>query len=79
MQLRTDEIRRRRIILGWSQAELARRAGINQSHYSKVEKGQGGTPTPRWVRAVADALDVEVSEIVTFRDQQENIVLREEQ
>ena len=34
-----DTIRERRIDLGWSQTELARRSGVTQADISKIENG----------------------------------------
>jgi DNA-binding XRE family transcriptional regulator len=36
------EIRMRRLELGWSQSELAKRACVDRAHLSRVERGRGG-------------------------------------
>jgi ribosome-binding protein aMBF1 (putative translation factor) len=50
-----DTIRERRLELGLSQAEVARRAGMTQPALSRLEGG-GGTPTIGVLDRLADAL-----------------------
>lgn len=52
--------------LGWSQAELARRAKIGQSTVNRLEAGQ--TRTPRLVYAVADVLQTTVDYLLGRTD-----------
>jgi repressor LexA len=52
-----QRVRRRRKELGWTQAELARRANINQGFLSGIEKGQRN-PSPQTLNALAVALNV---------------------
>ncbi|MCL2423514.1 MAG: helix-turn-helix domain-containing protein [Micrococcales bacterium] len=40
MQRPGDEIRSSRTALGWTQAELARRAGVSQADISRIEPGR---------------------------------------
>lgn len=52
-----QRVRRRRKELGWTQAELARRANINQGFLSGIEKGQRN-PSTQTLNALAVALNV---------------------
>jgi len=51
---------RRRTQLGWTQQQLADKAGICQSQISETETGTH-PPTLRTLRRLADALDLELS------------------
>jgi HTH-type transcriptional regulator/antitoxin HipB len=55
-----DDILRLRLERGWSQSELARRAGTKQANISRLEAGLGN-PTVRFIQRVARALDVELA------------------
>lgn len=57
-------VRQRREEKGWSQAELARAAGMTQSAVARFEAG-GTVPTLRILERLADALDSEL--LVQFR------------
>lgn len=49
---------------GWSQAELARAAGVHQTMISKVEAGQI-CPSTEVAQAIASALGVQVKDVFT--------------
>lgn len=57
MQLNGALIRRLRTDANLSTRDLAVQAGIDHGYLSRVERGQG-SPTQRWVSAVAAALGV---------------------
>jgi transcriptional regulator with XRE-family HTH domain len=52
-------IRTRRLELGLSQSQLARRAGMSQPVISRLEEG-GGVPTLRVLDRLAAALDADL-------------------
>lgn len=56
-----EEIIRLREAKGWDQSELARRAGIKQQTLSLIETGP--TKSSQFIGAIADALEVPVSQI----------------
>jgi len=58
-----DDLLRERLKRGWSQSELARRAGTKQSNISKLEAGLSN-PTYEFLKKVADALEVDL--IISF-------------
>ena len=59
-----ERIKERRISLGWSQQELAKRAGYSdKTAISKIEHG-GNTITLKQVRRVAKAMNIDPMEIV---------------
>ncbi len=60
MQIRLREIRERRML---SQGELAQRAGMTKATISRLETGIHG-PRYSTVRRLAEALNVELSELV---------------
>ena len=66
VSLPPNRVRLIRQALGISQAELARRVGVNASLFSRAERGEI-RPWPRLRRATADALGV--SEMVLFGDE----------
>jgi transcriptional regulator with XRE-family HTH domain len=55
-----DEVLRLRIEKGWSQAELAERAGTKQANISRLESGLSN-PSINFLRKVAKALDAAIS------------------
>lgn len=55
---------------GWTQAELARRAGTKQANISMVENGMGN-PTIRFLEKVAQALDANLVVQLERKDNQE--------
>lgn len=48
--------------LGLTQAQVAKKAGINANYYARVERGE---PSPRWtiIKKIAVALDVDLSSL----------------
>jgi transcriptional regulator with XRE-family HTH domain len=54
-----DNILRLRLERGWSQTELARRAGTKQANISKIESSLGN-PTLKFIKKLADTFDVEL-------------------
>jgi len=59
-----------RLDRGWSQAELARRAGTKQANISRIESAQAN-PTLKLLRKLADAFEVELA--VYFGAQPEDL------
>ncbi len=55
-----DDILRLRMEKGWSQAELAERAGTKQANISRLESGLSN-PSVNFLQKVAKALDTEIS------------------
>lgn len=49
-----------RLQLGWSQVELAGRAGVNRSAVTAVEDGRTRVPSDRVLEVLADGLDLSV-------------------
>lgn len=54
-----DDVLRLRLDKGWSQSELARRAGTRQTNISRLESGLAN-PTYRFLKKIADALGNEL-------------------
>lgn len=54
----------RRRSLGWSQPQLARKSGVQQSEISRIERGQGN-PTYETLTALAGAMGARVSLVST--------------
>jgi transcriptional regulator with XRE-family HTH domain len=55
-----DEVLRLRIEKGWSQTELAERAGTKQANISRLESGLGN-PSINFLQKIAKALDTNIS------------------
>lgn len=56
-------VRRERVHIGWSAAELARRAGISKASVSQLESG-AGNPSVETLWSLSDALGVPFSTLV---------------
>jgi transcriptional regulator with XRE-family HTH domain len=54
-----DDILAARLRRGWSQADLAERAGTKQANISRIESGLAN-PTLKFLQKLADALDIEL-------------------
>ena len=63
IKARTNDLVMARASKGWSQTELAKKAGVSSSIISRVEKGSN--TSAKAAKKIADALQVEVSEIFT--------------
>jgi len=48
---------------GWTQADLAARAGVERSYIALIERGYRRTPSRRVLRDIAQALRVTVDEL----------------
>ncbi len=71
--MRLAELRKRR---GWTQVELAERAGCEQPTVSRAEKGSEAV-TLRQLRQLADALGVTLADLfLDDRDAAENTLVR---
>ena len=57
-------IRELRLKRGWSQSELARRAGVKQSIISYIENGKTKNPRIDTLSAIATALGVPVGRLI---------------
>ena len=55
-------VKRQRLIRGWSQSELARRARVNQGTVSNIEAGKSNNPVT--MKRVADELDLKMEELL---------------
>jgi transcriptional regulator with XRE-family HTH domain len=62
MELNTQRLVDLRVKNGWSQAETARQAGINQSYYSALERGVR-KPSPDMAALLAGTLGVPLEEL----------------
>ncbi len=58
-----DYIKKKRIVKGWSQSELASRVDNNFQNISRLERGEI-TPTLFWCYKLADALEIELHELL---------------
>ncbi|WP_342564305.1 helix-turn-helix transcriptional regulator [Paenibacillus sp. FSL R7-0345] len=56
-----EKIRRLRKQLGWTQEELAYRAGIDTSYLGQIERGKRRSPTLGMIGKIADSLSVDSS------------------
>ena len=59
---KTHEIERARVIKGWSRSKLASLVGIHPSSYLRIIKGE--TRKPETINKIADALDLQMEELV---------------
>lgn len=55
-----------RLNAGWSQEQLAERAGVNPSTILRIERGHAHRPYPATRKRIADALGVAVDAIAEF-------------
>ena len=56
-------LRLRRQQLGWSSAELARRAGVDKGLLTKLDQRQIANPRIETIRALARALDIPLADL----------------
>ncbi|MGH3611762.1 MAG: helix-turn-helix domain-containing protein [Pseudonocardia sp.] len=69
------ELRRRRLAVGWSQAELANRVGYSREYVSRAERASKGLPSAELVRSVDAALGADGA-LVSLHDSAYRIRLR---
>jgi transcriptional regulator with XRE-family HTH domain len=62
-QVFAGNLRRERLARGWSQRELANKAGLTRTHVGSVERGEHST-TINVIEALAKALGVEPAELM---------------
>src|ERR1051326_115448 len=61
-----EYISTRRTALGLSQRQLAAKSGLNHSFITRLESGENVVRTPELLQWLADALSVDVSELLRF-------------
>jgi transcriptional regulator with XRE-family HTH domain len=71
-----DRVRQRRKKLGLTQEELAGRAGIDTSYVGQLERGLRH-PSLRVLACVAEALEMQVADLLREKPRQDSPVLRE--
>ena len=55
-----ERVRAARLARGWTQQQLARRAGLSQGGVSQIERGRRPTPHRRTLARLAEALDLDL-------------------
>ena len=63
-----ERIRTRRLALGWTQEELARRLGVRQNVISRLESGTVQSPSVTLIRRLARTLNVTADYLVGMYD-----------
>ena len=58
-----EKVRKRRLALGWTQVELAKRVGRRQTEITDLENGHHA-PTLKTVERIAEALGVEPKKLL---------------
>ncbi len=61
--LLAQRIIRERGRLGWSKADLARKAGLKPSYVTRIEKAQFDHPSLEKVQAIANALNIDLTSL----------------
>jgi len=56
-------VKKKRIEMGWSQADLAEKVGNNFQNISRVERGEI-SPTLFWCTLLADAFELTITEFI---------------
>lgn len=60
----SENVKKFRELLGWSQNELAKRSGVSQPYISELEDGKADNPSMKTLEKLANALGVYVSELL---------------
>ena len=60
-----NKVRERRRILGWSQEELARRAGVHRTYIGMIERAEKNI-TLENIEKIARALETPLNKLMTF-------------
>jgi len=58
-----EYVRARRLANGWTLSEAARRSDVDLAYLSRLELGGYQTPNPRYLSAIARALDVQPEDL----------------
>lgn len=66
LRLNPEVLSALRVLVGFSQAELARRSGLSQGHISELERGDK-EPRPATLKKLSQALAVPMSALLTIR------------
>jgi len=61
----TTKLKQLRLEKGWTQSDIAQKAGINSNYYSKVERGEA-IPSIITLKKILGALGVKSSKILSF-------------
>ena len=69
-----ERIKERRERRGWSQGELARRAGIDPSLLSRIESGSTTNPGVNALKGLARALQCSIDHLVGLYDEDESLI-----
>ena len=59
-----DKLQKIRLQKFWSRDELSGKSGIHRDHIGRLERGEGGNSRPPTIRKLAEALEVEPTELV---------------
>lgn len=60
-------VRAKREAVGLSQRQLAAEAGVSFSNISRLESGFHAAPSPELLKNIADVLDVDLAELLSYR------------
>lgn len=60
-----SKLKAQRIALGYTQDDIARKAGIHKSYYSKIEIGQRTPALDLWVK-IGNALDIPDEQLIYY-------------
>jgi transcriptional regulator with XRE-family HTH domain len=61
-----EYVRQKREAAGLSQRGLAQEAGVSFSNISRLESGFHTTPTPGLLKNIADVLDIDLAELLSY-------------
>jgi transcriptional regulator with XRE-family HTH domain len=62
-----EYVRAKREAVGISQRQLAAEAGVSFSNISRLESGFHAAPGPELLKNIADVLDVDLAELLSYR------------
>lgn len=61
-----EYVRARRLSLGLSYQDVADASGLHYSYWNKLENGQYEQPAPKYLRIIADTLDVPIEDLLAL-------------
>lgn len=59
-------VRARRLSLGLSYQDVADRSGLHYSYWNKLENGQYEQPAPKYLRTIADTIDLPTDDLLAL-------------